>query len=69
MTKRQSDLDEVAFERSESRTFERNGKWYFATREGEFGPFATEGEATEDMEAYVALIDLREENERPVTPD
>lgn len=69
MNKRQSDIEEVAYERSSRRTYQRGGQWYFASREGEFGPFATEAEAIEDMEAYVALIDLREENERPVTPD
>ena len=69
MIRRQSDTEDVSFERSKSRTFERDGKWYFSSREGDFGPFATEAEAIEDLEGYVALIDLREENERPVTPD
>jgi len=69
MDKRQSDIEDVAYERAESRTFVRNGKWYFSSREGDFGPFETEAEATEDMEAYVELIDLRPEKERPVTPD
>ena len=33
------------------------------------GPFATRHEAQEQLDAYVMLIDLKEENERPVTPD
>jgi len=33
------------------------------------GPFETEAEANEQLDAYVMLIDLKEENERPVTPD
>ena len=70
MDKRQSDSQANAdFSRAPSRTYERDGQWYYASREGEFGPFASEAEAVEDMEAYVALIDLREENEGPVTPD
>jgi hypothetical protein len=57
------------YRRAQSRTFERDGKWFFSTREGEIGPFDCEAEALQDMEGYVMLIDLREENENPVTPD
>lgn len=68
--KRQSDIDHsVDYDRSESRTFNRDNYWYFSSREGDMGPYDTEAEAIEEMEAYVALIDLREENESPVTPD
>jgi hypothetical protein len=69
MHKRQSDREAADFPRSESRTFQRDGKWYFSSREGDFGPFASEAEATQDMETYVGMIDLRPEHERPVTPD
>ena len=69
MDKRQSDRAPVDVSRSKSRTFERNGKWYYASREGEFGPFDSEAEAAADAESYVALIDLKAENEGPVTPD
>lgn len=69
MEKRQSDPQEVEYRRAESRTFKRNEQWYFASREGETGPFESEAEAIADMEAYVMLIDLRPENEGPVTPD
>lgn len=70
MDKRQSDSQgSGTYPRSPSRTYERNGQWYYASREGEFGPFASEAEAVEDLEAYVSLIDLKEENEGPVTPD
>ncbi len=71
MSKRQSDeaqLD-IEFARSKSRVFCRNDAWYFSSREGDFGPFDTELDAQEELEAYVHLIDLRPENETPVTPD
>lgn len=68
--RRQSDTDNsVDYTRSESRTFNRDNYWYFCSREGDMGPYDTEAEAIEEMEAYVALIDLKEENEGPVTPD
>jgi hypothetical protein len=68
--RRQSDRDQnQEFERSQSRTFNRDNYWYFSSREGDMGPYDTEAEAIEDMEAYVGLIDLREENESPVTQD
>lgn len=68
--KRQSDLDQAReYERSERRVFSRGSQWFFESREGDMGPFETEGEAREQLDAYVMLIDLKEENERPVTPD
>ena len=69
MQKRQSDQEALEYRRTESRTFMRDGKWYFASREGETGPFESEAEAIADMEAYVMLIDIQPENEGPVTPD
>ena len=68
--KRQSDLDQATeYQRSQHRVFSRGTDWFFSSREGDMGPFETEGEAIEQLEAYVMLIDLKEENERPVTPD
>jgi hypothetical protein len=68
--KRQSDLDQsTEYQRSQHRVFSRGSDWFFSSREGDMGPFETEGEAIEQLEAYVMLIDLKEENERPVTPD
>lgn len=68
--KRQSDPDQSrAYQRTRPRVFDREGDWYFSSREGDMGPFETQGEATEQLDAYVMLIDLKEENERPVTPD
>ena len=68
--KRQSDLDQsTEYQRSRHRVFSRGSDWFFSSREGDMGPFDTEAEAIEQLEAYVMLIDLKEENERPVTPD
>lgn len=68
--KRQSDVAPLAsYPRTEQRVFCRDGEWFFSSREGDMGPFATEAEADEQMQAYVMLIDLKEENESPVTPD
>ena len=68
--KRQSDLDQSrGYERSQQRVFSRGSDWFFTSREGDMGPYDTQGEAAEQREAYVMLVDLKEENERPVTPD
>lgn len=68
--KRQSDINQDReWERSEERVFRRQNGWFFSSREGDMGPYDSETEAVEQLEAYVMLIDLQEENERPVTPD
>ena len=70
ISKRQSDIDQsLEFARSENRTFKRGGQWFFSSREGDMGPFDSDLEAQEQLDAYVMLIDLKEENEQPVTPD
>ncbi|MGE0624401.1 MAG: DUF6316 family protein [Pseudomonadales bacterium] len=68
--KRQSDVvHDRQWDRTEERVFRHDDGWYFASREGDMGPFENEGEALEQLDAYVMLIDLKEENEGPVTPD
>ncbi|MGD8416080.1 MAG: DUF6316 family protein [Pseudomonadales bacterium] len=68
--KRQSDPDLVpTFDRTDQRVFQRGDQWFFSSREGDMGPYDSRGEAAAEAEAYVALIDLREEDEQPVTPD
>lgn len=42
------------FFRSSARTFQMNGSWYFAAREGEMGPFPTQKAAQFEMIRYVA---------------
>jgi hypothetical protein len=69
MHKRQSDIYAADHERTPIRTFERDGKWYFSSREGDFGPFDNEATAQDNLDSYVGLIDLRPELESPVTPD
>lgn len=41
------------FFRSEERLFQVNGKWFFAAREGDMGPFVTRTEAEEELRRYV----------------
>lgn len=68
--RRQSDVDQSsAYPRTEQRVFSRENQWFFSSREGDMGPFESEAEAADQMEGYVMLIDLKEENESPVTPD
>jgi len=68
--KRQSDVThDRQWDRTDERVFRGNDGWFFASREGDMGPFDTQGEAMEQLEAFVMLIDLKEENELPVTPD
>lgn len=68
--KRQSDSDPILkFQRSEQRVFSRDGDWFYSSREGDMGPYTSDAEAAEQLEGYVMLIDLKEENERPVTAD
>jgi hypothetical protein len=68
--KRQSDADQsLDFARVNTRTFTRDGNWFFSSREGDMGPYATESEALEQAGGYVMLVDLKEEDESPVTPD
>ncbi|HEY5646055.1 MAG TPA: DUF6316 family protein [Pseudomonadales bacterium] len=67
---RQSDMNQSReWERSEERVFQRQNGWFFSSREGDMGPYDSETEAAAQLDAYVMLIDLKEENERPVTPD
>ncbi|MEM1434671.1 MAG: DUF6316 family protein [Pseudomonadota bacterium] len=40
--------------RSSARTFQMNGSWYFAAREGEVGPFPTQKAAQLELVRYVA---------------
>ena len=68
--KRQSDTrHDREWERTNQRVFRREDAWFFSSREGDMGPFESEQEAVEQLDAYVMLIDLKEENEQPVTPD
>ena len=43
-----------AYFRSEARVFSQNGAWYFATREGDQGPFVRQDIARQEAGRYTA---------------
>jgi hypothetical protein len=52
------------FFRSQERIFCTNGQWYFATREGECGPFPSKEIARSEVERYLAERDALRDFER-----
>jgi hypothetical protein len=57
MDKRKTDgSDNVAHFRAGSRIFRLNDVWYFASREGEQGPFTSEQEANKELDSYLKLV-------------
>ena len=51
---RRGDLDpNKVYYRSDSRTFRMNGQWFFASREGDQGPYFSEGEATLELKRHI----------------
>ena len=50
---RRDDTEKKNYFRSSERVFRMNGAWYFATREGEQGPFASEVEALMESKRFV----------------
>lgn len=71
MTRRQADdaQDQMQHRRAETRKIRRGDEWYFSSREGEHGPYGSEAELDEELDAYVGLIDLRPEDEGSVRLD
>ena len=51
---RRDDAEKRNYFRSPERVFRLNGAWYFATREGEQGPFDSEGQALMEIERFIA---------------
>lgn len=53
---RKSDPSDVtrSFFRTNDRFFQVNGRWYFAAREGDIGPFRTRDQAHREAAAYIA---------------
>ena len=42
------------------RMINENGRWYFATREGTIeGPFTSELKASEALEAYIGMVEMK----------
>ena len=51
---RRGDTDpKKVFYRSDSRTFRMNGQWFFASREGDQGPYFSEGEAELELKRHI----------------
>ena len=51
---RRGDLDpNKVYYRSDSRTFRMNGQWFFASREGDQGPYLSEGEAALELKRHI----------------
>ncbi|MCZ6640199.1 MAG: DUF6316 family protein [Gammaproteobacteria bacterium] len=53
---RKDDSQVKAFSRAESRVFELHGSWWFATRDTDSGPYASEEEASAQLTEYVQLL-------------
>ncbi len=55
--RRCDDLDSSrCFFRSDERVIHLNGTWYFASREGEQGPFTSRDEASVEMQRFVVEV-------------
>jgi hypothetical protein len=50
--------DNVTYFRAASRLFTLNNAWYFASREGDQGPFTTPTKAKEELSLFLDLSDL-----------
>ena len=50
---RQDDRDTKSFFRSSDRVFHMNGSWYFATREGDEGPYPSEVQAQAEIRRFI----------------
>lgn len=51
---RKDDPAKSTFFRSSNRVFSQNGEWFYQTREGDQGPFATREAAAADLDRYVS---------------
>ncbi len=50
---RHDDHEHKSYFRSPDRVFKINGAWYFATREGDQGPFASEAQVQAEVQRFV----------------
>ena len=70
---RKSDAKEKTHFRAKDRVFQINDDWWFATRDGDRGPFASKKVAAEELANYVREvrgdIDLNEIGEFDKNPD
>ena len=59
---RNSDDRPVDHDRSATRYYQRDGVWYYATREGEHGPYPSREDAEDDARRYAGLHSHLENN-------
>ncbi|XOV84259.1 MAG: DUF6316 family protein [bacterium] len=50
---RQDDHEKKCYFRSSDRVFHMNGAWFFATREGDQGPFPSEACAQDEIDRFI----------------
>ena len=50
---RQDDHEKKCYFRSSDRVFKMNGSWFFATREGDRGPFRSQDRAVAEMKRFI----------------
>ena len=70
---RKDDEQQKTFFRTEDRIFQVNGQWWFATREGDRGPFASRQAAADELVAYILEkrgdIELTDHGAKPRSRD
>lgn len=58
MEKRKTDAEDGSSRfRASSRIFSVNDEWYFSTREGNHGPFASDNAAQKELDRFIGAID------------
>ena len=68
MRKSDSDKDNVSHFRTTDRVMRMNDQWWFATREGDMGPFATREEAEMAIKTFIASQQFVEGRDAPPEP-
>lgn len=70
---RKNDANEKTYFRVKDRVFQINDGWWFATREGDRGPFSSKSKAADELAEYVhevrGNIDLNEVSVFDKDPD
>ena len=58
-------LDGLSNQRNEERVLEKDDGWYFVTREGEKGPYASQKQAQRRLTKYILLAQEEGRTDRP----
>ena len=61
-------LDGLNAQRNKSRLLEKDDGWYFTTRDGEKGPYASEKQAERRLTKYILLAQEEQRTDRPELP-